>query len=147
MRFIFSIIIVFFAMLVSNTISAQDRTITADQVFSVKGGASDTISGASGENTYTMYIKDFCNTAKIMVKQTKVSGTYSEGHYTISSSLDNSNWTTISSLNLHASTLTSARTVSSATLTPIAPYVKIYAAGGDSTGNQKIQYFILIDKN
>lgn len=147
MKIFFALIVVFMAMLVSNTISAQDRIITADQVFTVKGGVADTISGASGENTYTMYIKDFCNTAKLMVKQTKVSGTYSEGHYTVYSSLDNANWTSISSLNLHASTLTSARTVSSATLTPIAPYIKIYAAGGDSTGNQKIQYYILIDKN
>lgn len=145
MKFLLSILMIL-AMFV-NSISAQDKTITVDQAYTVKGGTADTIKGASGTNTYTLYINSFCTDFKIGIKQTKVSGTYSEGHYTVYSSIDNSNWTSIAALNLHASTTTSARYVETSLLTPWTPYVKVVAAGGDSTGNQRIQYFIVVKKN
>jgi hypothetical protein len=144
MKFLLSILIIL-AMFV-NSISAQDKTITADQVYTVKGGAADTISGASGTNTYTIYINNFCDVFKIGVKQTKISGTRTEGHYTISGSLDNSNYTTLETLNLHGSA-TVTRYVESSKLTPFYPYIKVVATGGDSTGNHKIQYYILVKKN
>ena len=133
-------------VLMAGISNAQDKTVTTNLVYVAKGNAQDTLV-ANGNNLYNIYIKDFCETFKIGVKQVKTGGTRQKGTYLVQSSLDYVNWVTIATLPTHSSTTTTVNVISG-TLTPIAPYVRINATAGvsDSTGVFRSTYYILIGK-
>lgn len=126
--------------------NAQDKTVTTNLVYTAKGNTQDTLV-ANGNNLYNIYIKDYCETFKVAIKQVKTSGTRQKGLYLVQSSVDYVNWVTVATLPTHSSTTTTVNVISG-TLTPIAPYIRINATAGvaDSTGVFRSTYYILIGK-
>ena len=125
---------------------AQDKTVTTNLVYTAKGNTQDTLV-ANGNNLYNIYIKDYCETFKLAIKQTRTRGTRQKGLYLVQSSVDYVNWVTVASLPTYSTTATTVNIISG-TLTPIAPYIRINATAGvaDSTGVFRSTYYILIGK-
>lgn len=147
MKYLICLISVFliFAMSV-NTVSAQDKTVTTNLAWTVKGGAADTIAG-TGTNTYSYYCSNYSEFAKLQVKLIKTRGTAAEGTFALQKSMDYGNWVTVQTLTFSSSTLTTNRYDITADTNVIkAPYVRVVATGTGSNGTFKYTYHFINEK-
>ena len=122
---------------------AQDRTVKDDFVYTIYGGANDTVSKFTTK-TFTFYVTPWCEVVKYRPSLTRIGGTYTKARVIMQGSLDNVNWTAKDTVSLAGT---------GATLTGISktsiikdPYVRFLIKPYDSTQILRMKNTILIDK-
>lgn len=90
-KFLFIISAILAVALLTPSVNAQDKTVSSDVSFVVKGATADTVVNGDTVN-YDIYVRDFCESATFGIRIDSVRGTITDVGY-IETSIDYVHWT------------------------------------------------------
>jgi hypothetical protein len=128
--------------------TTRSQVITTPLVFTVFGGAQDTIKKGSATSVYDFYtinIKDFCKQSIFKVKAVRTAGTYTKARFVMQKSLDGNTWENVDSVAFAGTGATQYATGTFKT-DIYRPIMRFKAYAYDTVQVVKYQYTILIDK-
>jgi|WetSurSiteA1Bulk_404760.scaffolds.fasta_scaffold52994_2 hypothetical protein len=143
MKKIIGLLSILYLMLTIN-VSAQNKTVTSDLVYTTFGNAADTVI-KNGTTSYIVYVKDWSEYVKFRPTLVRTRGTYTKARVIIQTSLDNTTYVAKDTVSFAGTGAT--QTGLSDLINCKDPYIKIITAPYDSTQTVKYKYTVLIDKN
>jgi hypothetical protein len=120
-----------------------DKTIKESTVYNYQYALADSVVKDSTDN-YDVYVKEFCKYARVGVKMSRITGTYTKANVIVSKSIDYETWELVDTLKF--ANVGTDSTIVLGIDTIYNPYLRLSAQPYDSVQSLRPKHYILIEK-